>query len=182
MNRGGNNAYQYDYDDNNDYSYEYLPDRKNMPGYELPEEKIKKTEVVLREIKKKNEDKKIKRSIITHIAVLVFLGLTVAFRYASVTQINYENHKLQKEYKQLNAIAENMEVDIESSMSITEIANIAENKLGMHKPFSYQIKYINVETPDQTEHINTNFTKEENEKLTLYQRIKNELKLFFGLI
>ena len=114
--------------------------------------------------------------------MLVALGLTVAFRYASVTQINYENHKLQQEYEQLNATMENMQVDIESSMSIAEIANIAEKKLGMHKPLSYQIEYVNVETIDQTEYENTEFTKEENLDLAWHQKAIESIKLFLGLI
>lgn len=166
---GGNNAYQYDFDYDSKEFY-------------IPEEKVEKKQIVLTEIKKKKEDKKVKRSVIVNVMVLVALGLTVAFRYASVTQINYENHKLQQEYEQLNATMENMQVDIESSMSIAEIANIAEKKLGMHKPLSYQIEYVNVETIDQTEYENTEFTKEENLDLAWHQKAIESIKLFLGLI
>ncbi|MFR1519132.1 MAG: cell division protein FtsL [Clostridia bacterium] len=166
---GGSNAYQYDFD------YE-------RQEFYVPEEKVEKKQLVLTEIKKKKEDKKVKRSVIANVMLIVALGLVVAFRYASVTQINYENHKLQQEYDQLNAVAENMQVDIESSMSIAEIANIAEKKLGMHKPLSYQIQYVSVETIDQTEYKNTEFTKEEVSDLAWHQKALKNIKLFLGLI
>lgn len=176
MNRGSNNAYQYDYNAEADEAL-YLP---NIPDRQ--NEKLQKKDIVLSEIKKKKEDKKIKRSVIINIALLVVLGLTVAFRYASVTQINYENHALKKEYEELKAEAEILELDIESSMSIAEIANEAEKRLGMHKPLSYQIKHINVEIMDQTEYKNTEFTKDGESEAPWYERAIESIKLFLGLI
>ena len=146
------------------------------------QKKSKKKQIVLTEIKKKKEDKKVKRSVIVNVILLVALGLTVAFRYASVTQINYENHKLQQEYDELNAAIENMEVEIESRMSIAEIAEIAEKKLGMHKPLSYQIRYVPVEAIDQTEYKNTEFTKDEASDSAWHQKALERIQLFLGLI
>ena len=157
----GSNAYRYD--------YEFEPE---VGEFYIPAEKIKK----------KKEDKKVKRSVIANVILLVALGLTVAFRYASVTQINYENHKLQQEYDELNAAIENMEVEIESSMSIAEIAEIAEKKLGMHKPLSYQIRYVPVEAIDQTEYKNTEFTRDEASDTAWHQKALERIKLFLGLI
>ena len=169
MNRG-NNAYQYDYN-------------ATQEEYMIPEEKIEEKRIILTELRRKKEDKKTKRNIIVGITILVMMGLTVAFRYASVTQINYENHKLEQEYQQKTAVVQNLQVDIESNMNIAEIAEIAETKLGMHKPFSYQIKYIDVETPDQTEYKNTEFTKEENnDDIPFVKRLFKDIKQFFGVI
>lgn len=176
MSRGSSNAYQYDYD----YAYE----QSTNPGeYVIPEKKIEEKRILLTEIKRKKEDKKTKKHILASIVVLVTMGLTVAFRYASVTQINYENHKLEQEYQQKVAVAQNLEVEIESNMNIAEIAEIAESKLGMHKPFAYQIKYIDVATPDQTEYKNTEFTKEQKDKdVPFTTRVVNDIKEFFGVI
>ena len=169
MNRG-NNAYQYEYS-------------ATQEEYIIPEEKIEEKRIILTELRRKTEDKKTKRNIIVGITILVMMGLTVAFRYASVTQINYENHKLEQEYQQKTAVVQNLQVDIESNMNIAEIAEIAETKLGMHKPFSYQIKYIDVETPDQTEYKNTEFTKEENnDDIPFVKRLFKDIKQFFGVI
>ena len=75
-----------------------------------------------------------------------------------------------------------MEVEIESSMSIAEIAEIAEKKLGMHKPLSYQIRYVPVEAIDQTEYKNTEFTKDEASDSAWHQKALDRIKLFLGLI
>ena len=176
MSRGSNNAYKYDYA----YTYE----RGTSPEkYTIPEEKIEEKRILLTELKRKKEDKKTKRHILASVVVIVAMGLTVAFRYASVTQINYENHKLEQEYQQKVAIAQNLEVEIESNMNIAEIAEIAETKLGMHKPCAYQIKYIDVETPDQTEYKNTPFIKvQTNKDIPFTTRVFNEIKEFFGVI
>jgi len=176
MSRGSNNAYQYDYD----YAYE----QSTAPGeYVIPEKKLEEKKILLTELKRKKEDKKTKKHILASIVVLVAMGLTVAFRYASVTQINYENHKLEQEYQNKMAIVQNLEVEIESNMNIAEIAEIAESKLGMHKPFAYQIKYIDVETPDQTEYKNAEFTKEQtNSDAPFTTRLFDGIKEFFGVI
>lgn len=178
MNNGSNNAYKYYYDDA--YNYEY---GTNPGKYTISEEKLEEKKILLTELKRKKEDKKIKKHIIASIVVIVAMGMTAAFRYASVTQINYENHKLEQEYQKKMAVAQNLEVEIESNMNIAEIADIAETKLGMHKPFSYQIKYIDVETPDQTEYVNAEFTKEEsNKEESFAKRLFNDIKRFFGVI
>lgn len=169
MNRG-NNAYKYEYG-------------TSPEEYIIPEEKIQEKKIILTELRRKKEDKKTKKHIIINVTLLVIMGLTVAFRYASVTQINYENHKLEQEYQKKVAVAQNLAVEIESNMSIAEIAEIAETKLGMHKPYSYQLKYIDVETPDQTEYKNTEFTKEKgNEDIPFSQRLIQNIKEFFGVI
>lgn len=169
MNRG-NNAYKYDYG-------------TSPEEYVISEEKIQEKKIILTELRRKKEDKKTKKHIIISVIILVVMGLTVAFRYASVTQINYENHKLEQEYQKKVAVAQNLAVEIESNMSIAEIAEIAETKLGMHKPYSYQLKYIDVETPDQTEYKNTEFTKEKtDEDIPFSQRFMQNIKEFFGVI
>lgn len=169
MNTRGNNAYEYDYDTGSE-------------AFFVPENKVEEKKIILSEIKLKAQDSKIKKRIIAGITLLVALGVTVAIRYASVTQINYENHNLEQKHKELLAAAENLEVENESSMSIAEIAEKAEKELGMHKPLSYQIKYINVDSIDQTEHADTEIATNENEDKPFYKRFADSFKLFFGLI
>ena len=169
MNTRGNNAFEFDYD-------------TGAETFFVPDNKVEEKKIILSEIKLKAQDSKIKKRIIAGITLLVALGVTVAVRYASVTQINYENHDLEQKHKELLAAAENLEVENESSMSIAEIAEKAENKLGMHKPLSYQIKYIDVESIDQTEYADTEIAVSENEDKPFYKRLSDKFKLFFGMI
>lgn len=167
MNTRGNNAYKID--------------EVNSQPYYIPENKIEEKKIILKEIKLKQQDTKVKKRIVACIALIITLGVTVAIRYASATQINYENQKLEQQYNELMAITENLEVEIESSMSIVEIAEIAETKLDMHKPLEYQIEHIDVDSIDQTEYKDTSIKGVEESK-TFVERLKNKVKLFLGLI
>ena len=77
-----------------------------------------------------------------------------------------------------------MESDVRISVvrEYAEIAEIAEKKLGMHKPLSYQIRYVPVEAIDQTEYKNTEFTKDEASDSAWHQKALERIKLFLGLI
>ena len=66
MNNNSNNAYQYDYDDAYDYEYGTSPEK-----YTIPEEKLAEKTIILTEIRRKKEDKKIKKNIIISIVILV---------------------------------------------------------------------------------------------------------------
>lgn len=144
-------------------------------------ERPKETNPVLYEIKKKKEDRKTKKHVILLMAVLFALGLTVAFRFASITQINYTNHELQKEYNELMSQIKITEANIEGAMSISEISQIATEKLNMHKPLSYQITYIDVNLEDQTEIADIVLTQNIDTR-TWYEKLFDNIKLFFGIV
>ena len=69
MNNGSNNAYKYDYDDA--YNYEY---GTNPGKYTISEEKLEEKKILLTELKRKKEDKKIKKHIIASIVVIVAIS------------------------------------------------------------------------------------------------------------
>ena len=58
MNNNSNNAYQYDYDDAFDYEYGSNPEK-----YTIPEQKLVEKKILLTELKRKKEDKLIKKNI-----------------------------------------------------------------------------------------------------------------------
>ena len=144
-------------------------------------EKPKETNPVLYEIKKKKEDRKTKKHVIVLMAIVFALGLTVAFRFASITQINYTNHELQQEYNEIQSQIKITEANIEGAMSISEISKIATEKLNMHKPLSYQITYIDVKIEDQTEIADMVLTQNIDTR-TWYEKIFDNIKLFFGIV
>ncbi|MBE7066874.1 MAG: hypothetical protein E7385_04915 [Ruminococcaceae bacterium] len=144
-------------------------------------ERPKETNPVLYEIKKKKEDKKTKKHVIVLMVVLFMLGLTVAFRFASITQINYTNHELEKQYTELESQIKITKADLEGAMSISEISRIASEKLNMHKPLTYQITYINVNIEDQTEIADVVLTQTIDTR-TWYEKLFDNIKLFFGIV
>lgn len=156
-------------------------DTKGAEDIYVRVERPKETNPVLYEIKKKKEDKKTKKHVIMLMTVLLLLGLTVAFRFASITQINYENHELEQQYAELESQIKITKADLEGAMSISEISRIATEKLNMHKPLTYQITYINVNIEDQTELADEVLTQTFDTR-TWYEKLFDNIKLFFGIL
>lgn len=162
------------------YQYQYSEALETEENF-VPVQKPVRENMVLREIRLKQARKKVKNRILVKVSLLIALGLFVALRYASITEINYRNQQLQNEYDTLLAQVAQQQVEIESQMSVAEIAEIAQNKLGMQKPQPYQIVEIQTESIDQTEMNAPEYTKETASK-PWYAAAWDKVLLFFGLI
>ncbi len=147
----------------------------------VPVVKPVRENVVLKEIRLKQARKKVKSGILIKVSCLIAFGLFVALRYASITEINYRNQQLEGEYQMLQAQVEQQQVSIDSQMSVAEIAQIAQDKLGMQKPQPYQIVQIETEAVDQTELVSPDYTQE-TETVPWYQRAWNSVLEFLGFI
>lgn len=137
--------------------------------------------VVLHEITKKREHAKEKGNILFKVGVLAILGLVVALRFASITEINYKNQSLQAQYDELVSKEQEIRVSMETEMSVTEISRIAQTELGMQKPQTYQIVYVDAGLEDRTETVNVEYTQD-SVKLPWYRQLVTDIKEFFGFI
>ncbi len=135
---------------------------------------------VLHEIKLKKQRRKAKNGILFKVSLLLALGLIVGVRFASITEINYRNQALQKKLDTVNSEVQRRRVELDSAMSLTQLAEIAENDLGMQKPQPYQIKYVSVERIDQTELADVELTGTTDETSWL-GRIRNGVLEFLGI-
>ena len=162
------------------YQYEYEQVVESRESF-VPVEKPVRQNVVLTEIRNKRARKKVKNGILVKVSLLVALGLFVALRYASITELNYRNQSLQKEYDDTLSRVQQQQVEIDSQMSIADIAQIAQDRLGMQKPQPYQIVEIETETIDQTELVSPEYTQDTT-KVAWYARIWNHILTFFGFV
>lgn len=78
------------------------------------------------------------------------MGLLLMYRFALITEINYKVTNMETEYNNLRNENSRLKVSIEKRLDLTQIREIAENKLGMQKPDKYQIVYLNVPKSDFT--------------------------------
>lgn len=78
------------------------------------------------------------------------MGLMLMYRFALITEINYKVTSMETEYNNLRNENSRLKVAIEERLNLTEIKEVAENKLGMQKPDKYQIIYLNVPKSDFT--------------------------------
>ena len=162
------------------YQYEYEQVVESEESF-VPVVKPVRQNVVLTEIRNKRERKKVKNGILVKVSFLVALCLFVALRYASITELNYRNQTLQKEYEDTLNRVQQQQVEIDSQMSIADIAQIAQDRLGMQKPQPYQIVEIETETIDQTELVSPEYTKD-TVKVSWYERMWNHILMFFGFV
>ena len=137
--------------------------------------------IVLREIRTKKERRSAKNGILIKASLLIILGLIAGLRFASITEINYRNQALSRELGTIQSESVRKRVEIDTAMSITKIAELAEERLGMQNPQAYQIKYVEVEKIDQTELHNVELTREDAE-LPWYEQGLEAVKRFLGII
>ena len=162
------------------YQYEYEETFAAQETF-VPVEKPQQRNVVLTEIRSNRERKKVKNGILVKVSLLLALGLFVALRYASITELNYRNQALQKEFENTMARVQQQQVAIDTQMSIADIAQIAQDRLGMQKPQPYQIVEIETEAIDQTELVSPEYTKDTT-KVPWYESMWNHVLAFFGFV
>lgn len=112
------------------------------------------------------------------VVILIFVScLIIMYRYALITEINYNLGKLEQRYNEIKNENTRIKIAIEEETDLTRIKKIAEEKLGMQKPDRYQIVYINVPKRDFTK-----VTKANDEKMMLNDYLLAALKKIAGFI
>lgn len=109
------------------------------------------------------------------ICILIVFGIfsTIIYRYSTITEMNYELSALNKEYESLKDANRKLEVSIGSKINQENIRRIAEERLNMKMPSSYQ--RIPVKVPKVNY---STFTLEEQEEK---KTALGSLLLFFGI-
>jgi hypothetical protein len=118
--------------------------------------KVKLDDHRYNEVHKKNNkksNKKVKYTMaklrILFIMLIVFgCGMTMMYRYALITDINYKIDESKRQYTQIKNDNLNIKVKIENSLDLAKVREVAEGKYGMHKPQREQIVSVNVPKVD----------------------------------
>lgn len=103
---------------------------------------------VLKAKKKQKSYYKVKLRLAGYVLFIFVMCLVVAYRYALITEINYNIEKATREYNYIKNKNVLLKVEMEKELDLNKIKQIAEEKLGMHKPNKYQIVYVNVPKND----------------------------------
>ncbi|MCX7746960.1 MAG: cell division protein FtsL [Clostridia bacterium] len=105
---------------------------------------------VLKEKRLRKRNNKAKVRTVLSILVAFVLGAVVVYRYALITEQNYNLSKLTKNYESLKNENLRYLVDIEKDTDLANIKEIAESRLGMQNPDKYQIVHMKVPKSDYT--------------------------------
>lgn len=82
------------------------------------------------------------------VAALAFLLLG---RYSQITAKNAEIEALKESYEKVNSAVVKSEYELEKSIDLKKVEEIAITKLGMQRPEKHQLVYINMKNDDYCE-------------------------------
>ena len=154
------------------YQYETSP-RKLEPEY-IPQKKRKKPTAVKTKAKqnkaelKKEKRKKIKQTLMVF-ALLVVL-VTISYRNSIINERFSKVQSLKTQLAEIQKENEQLEVNIENSLNLNNIEQVAKEKLGMQKLTNRQTVYVELPKKD--------YVKSANEEVV----IKEEPDWFTNLI
>lgn len=130
---------------NNKYVYGSVAENINNDIYDPYEENA-----VLKSKKLARSNAKLKTKIIFSILIIFSMCAVTMFRFAQISQLNYENNKLSKQFVAIQNENELLSIKIGNAKSLNNIREVAENNLRMHKPNKNQIIYVTVPKEDVT--------------------------------
>lgn len=138
------------------YQYETSP-RKIEPEYEPQKNPYAKKKSST--LKKKNEQpqKKQKKQLKSHIKAVMYIGVIFAVLFAISYRNSLINESFSKNEKLKNTLAvtqkenEQLQVNIENSLNLSNIEKLAREKLGMQKLDNSQKVYVSLPKKDYVE-------------------------------
>lgn len=128
------------------HEQQHNQDSANQSKYYDPYEQ----NAVLKSKKAARNNAKLKKKIMVNIFIVFGMCAVIMMRYAQISQMNYENNNLSKQYAAMQNENTRLSLEIEKAMSLQSIRDTAENKLNMHAPEKSQIVYISVPKQDVT--------------------------------
>lgn len=105
---------------------------------------------VLKQKKKYKSNRGTKLKAVLLIIAAFVMCYFVILRYTVITELNYKIIKESKNYENVRNEYVQLKVDIDKSLDLQKIREIAEKKLGMQKPDRFQMVYVNVPKSDFT--------------------------------
>jgi cell division protein FtsL len=103
---------------------------------------------VLKAKRKQKSNNRAKFNLVLSIFVVFILVFLVIYRYALITELNYNINESLKSYSEIKNENSILKVDIEKDTDLSKMRQIAEDKLGMHKPDKFQVIYVSVPKSD----------------------------------
>ncbi|RCX16564.1 hypothetical protein DFR58_11057 [Anaerobacterium chartisolvens] len=135
---------------------------------------------VLKAKKTQRSNNKAKLKMVFAIFLVFIAGSAVMLRYTMITQINYSIDSRNKEYARISNENAKLEIAIQQEMDLVKVKEIAESKLGMHKPDKYQIVYVNI--PRENLSIVSEKYKEKSSGEEVLKSVLNKLEELVALL
>jgi cell division protein FtsB len=151
------------------YDIEGTSVRKPEPAYGNQDGEI----AVLREIRLRRQSKMIKFRLVVLSIIFFSICVTVAYRYALITEQAFTINSLNKQHDELANQNVKIEADITKNLDLNKIRQLAETTLAMQKPAKNQIVYVPVPKNDYA-------TAVSSEKFAFLTNIKARFSVLLG--
>ena len=139
------------------YQYETSP-RKLEPEYEPQKNPYaKKRPSTLKKKKVQNTQKKQKRQLKSHVKAVMYIGVifavlfVISYRNSLINESFSKNEKLKSTLAVTQKENEQLQVNIENSLNLSNIEKLAKEKLGMQKLDNSQKVYVSLPKKDYVE-------------------------------
>lgn len=150
---------------------EYIPTKKQFKkiNNEQTKKRYKNEKIEL-----KKEEKKRKRKVVLYVVMIFSSLLVISYRNSQITEKFTEIKGLKGDLATIQKENEQLEVNIESSINLTNIEKEASERLGMQKPTNEQKIYVSLPKKDYVQPTIENNIKEKEKNNWLKEAI-NEL-------
>jgi len=107
---------------------------------------------------------------------MVAVSFIILYRYSVISELSNRMGVLTKEYNTLRDENRMLKVEIEKSINLNYVKEIAETKLNMHKPYSYQLVLVDVPKSDYNVVVNQSYIEEATKNASLLGKIMDTVK------
>ena len=156
----------------NGYQYE-TSTRKIQPEYDLQQEEKQKKHTSTKTKNKKKTKLKVRLRPKAKVVLYILLGFAVLFaisyQNSLITESFNEKETLKKNLATIEKENEQLKVNIENSLNLTNIEQLAKERLGMQKLDNSQKVYVNLDKKDYVQSATEEVIIEEDK--TLWDRI-----------
>jgi cell division protein FtsL len=147
-----------------------LPQETNRSVQEKRQIKKKASEVLPR------KSQLPKAKILFCLIFMVAICFVILYRFSAIAELNYRMGELTAEYDRLKNENRALAVEIETSINLDRIKTIAETKLNMHKPESYQLVLVSVPKNNYSVVLDQEYINEKTRNVSLMENIINTVK------
>jgi cell division protein FtsL len=128
---------------NSSSAYKYEQKEYYVPRRQVEEHKV----VKIKEFAEQKNKMKTVFSVLVCSAITFFM----IFRYTAITEASNTVNSYKKELNNMQRITEQTQVQLDRSVDLKKVEEIAKNRLGMDRPEKSQIVYVKLKKNDYSE-------------------------------
>lgn len=161
-------------DRKNSYIYgSAAPNMAQRAEQPIEQQRIERKEAI-RPIPQKSNIPKAK--LVFAMLFVVSVCFVILYRFCVITELNSQMGALNKQYNELRDENRMLNVDIETSIDLARVKNIAETRLNMHTPERYQMVLVSVPKSNYSVVLDHEYIDNTVEKSSLMEKIINTAK------